>query len=156
VIRLTQLVGQRVVTAEGGALVGSIRRLLLEPHRGAFGAAEVETPEGRQKILDWRHVTGVTDDALLVRRDTVLRDAEGDRETDLINGRLDILGKTVLTEAGDGLGELEDVGLDEISGRVVRVHLPDQAVTVTRLVALGPDALIIATTNTSSRAASAR
>jgi sporulation protein YlmC with PRC-barrel domain len=143
VIRLSQLIGQPIVARADGQRVGSIQRLLLDPGRGAISAALLEAPVGGALVLDWSKVVAVSQDAVLVEAVTATRHAEGDAELRLVSGQLELVGKRVLTAAGDELGELEDVEFDEHSGRVVRLHVPDQVLAPVRLVALGPDALII-------------
>jgi sporulation protein YlmC with PRC-barrel domain len=156
VIRLSQLIGQRVVQPDGLGMVGSLQRLLLDPGRSTVIAAQLERPEGGDVIMDWAHVANVTNDSVVVHAGQVTRPADSEQEQRLIAGQLELLGKTVLTQEGDSLGELEDLELDEISGRLVRIHAADHAVPVDRLVALGPDALIIATTRPTSTTASSR
>jgi sporulation protein YlmC with PRC-barrel domain len=155
-IRLSQLIGQPVVARGGGERLGSVRRVLLEPQRGSVTAAHLTTPEGRQLILPWAAVSEVGVDGIFVHGSNVAHPAEGEQEERLVSGELEVLGKSVLTDEGDSLGELEDVELDEQSGRVVRLHVPGQAVTVGRFVSLGPDAVIIAATMATSTTASAR
>jgi sporulation protein YlmC with PRC-barrel domain len=156
VIRLSQLIGQRVLTRGHGTLLGSIKRVLLDPERSAIDVAQLERPEGGDVIVGWADVVGVADAAVTVHDGNITRPVEGPREEGLVAGQLELFGKSVLNDRGDSLGELEDLELDEVSGRVVRLHAGGQAVRVDRFVSLGPDAIIIATTRATSRAASAR
>jgi len=153
-IRLTQLVGQRVLTREGSQLVGAVHRVLLDPGRGMIIAAQLQAPVGGHSILDWAIVESVGRDGVVVS-EARTREPEGEREQQLIDGRLELFGKSVLTEDGTALGEIEDIELDEVSGRVVRLHLPDQVLPLGRFVAVGPDVVIIAAPMASSAAASA-
>lgn len=154
-IRHSQLIGQRVLARDSGQFVGSIRRLLLDPQRGAVTAAQLEAPVGGTVILDWSKVIGLANDAVMADGNAT-RPAADEREEQFINGRLEAVGKTVLTDAGDALGELDDFELDEVSGRVLRLHVPAQVLTAGRFVAVGPDAVIIAATSaTSTRASTA-
>jgi sporulation protein YlmC with PRC-barrel domain len=155
-IKLSQLTGQRVTAKGNGEQLGSLRRVLLEPERGSVTAAHLITPEGRQLIMPWSAVSEVGVDGIFVHAGSAARPAEGEQEERLISGDLEVLGKSVLTDEGDSLGELEDVELDEKSGRVVRLVVPGQSVTVGRFVSVGPDAIIIAATRATSTAASAR
>jgi sporulation protein YlmC with PRC-barrel domain len=155
VIRLSQVIGQRVVTRAGGQLLGSVRRLLLDTASGRITAADLERPAGGSTFIDWSAVMAVGPDALLVDSVDVAREPNEGNEQRLLGGELDLPGKLVLSQHGDALGELEDLEFDEQSGRVVRVHVPGHALSAP-LVALGPDALIIATASATSTAASAR
>lgn len=155
-IRLSQLIGQRVLTRDNGTLVGSVKRVLLDPGRSSVDVAQLERPEGGDVIVDWANVAGVAGGAITVHDGETSRPVEGAREEALVAGQLELFGKSVLNDRGDSLGELEDLELDEVSGRVVRIHVGGQAVRVDRFVSLGPDAIIIAATRATSSAASAR
>ena len=154
-IRQSQLIGQRVLSRSSGQFVGSVRRLLVDAHRGAVTTAQLEAPVGGAVLLDWSKVVAVSRAALMVD-DEATRAPADERDQRFVNGHLEVVGKTVLTDEGDSLGELEDFELDEASGRVVRLLLAGQALTAGRFVAVGPDALIIAATSATSTAASAR
>jgi len=52
-------------------------------------------------------------------------------------------GRPVLTERGDSMGRLEDVEVDEESGRVVGLVVPGRSLPLERFVALGRDAVIV-------------
>ncbi len=153
-IRHSQVIGQRVLTRSNGQFVGSVHRLLLDPARGAITSAQLEAPVGGTVILEWSKVVAVGKEGIVVE-DGTTRPPDGEREEEFIHGRLEPIGKTVLTETGDSLGELEDFEIDEVSGRVLRLQVPGQVLTAGRFVALGPDALIIAATSATSTTASA-
>ncbi|CAN5642133.1 hypothetical protein BH23CHL7_BH23CHL7_01030 [soil metagenome] len=154
-IRLSQLIGQRVVDRDHGQSLGGIQRLLLDTERGSFTAAQLQPPVGGQAIIDWSAIVGLGDDAVIASEGQT-RPPDDEREQRLVRGDLELLGKAVLTEDGTSLGELRDIELDVASGRVVRLLLEDQAIPVDRFVALGSDVLIIATPTAGSTAAPAR
>ena len=143
-IRLSQLIGQRVIAESDGSQLGSIRRLLLDPASGSIAVAQLEVPAGGNAMLEWSAVRRIGDDAVLVAAPDVTRAPDGERELQLISGDLELLGKSVLTDEGNALGELADVDLNEASGRVTQIHLADESLFVGRFVALGPDAIIVA------------
>lgn len=142
-IRLSQLTGQRVLTRDGARQVGSIRRLLLDPASGTVVGAELEGGVGDATMLDWSSVASIGPDAVMVETDDVVRVAQSDVERRLAAGDLDLKGKQVLHEGGDSLGPLEDLEFDETSGRLARLHVPGHALPMDRLIAVGPDAIIV-------------
>ncbi len=142
-IRLSQLKGQRILTRDSAAQLGSVRRLLLDPVAGMVVAAELEGVIGDDTILDWSNVASIGPDAVMVESANVARGAESEAEKRLVSGELDLDGKLVLNEAGDALGPLEDLEFDEASGRLASIQVPGHALPVDRLVALGPDAIIV-------------
>lgn len=143
-ILLSQLVGQRVLARDSGELLGSLRRLLVDPARPAVAAAYVESPGGGPgRMVDWSAVAGIGPDAVMVSGPDALREPDGGRDWQLLEGRLDVTGKLVMDERGDALGTLEDIEFDEASGRLARLFVPGHAVEVERIVTLGPDVLIV-------------
>lgn len=142
-VRWSQLVGQRVLARESGQLLGSLRRLLLDPETVTVVAAQLEGGAGGISVVDWSAVASVGPDAVMVGSAEAARDPRDERERQLLAGRLDLDGKLVLTELGDSLGQLEDLELEIESGRLVRLHVPGEVVDVDRIVGLGPDMLIL-------------
>lgn len=135
--------------------MGSVRRLLLDPARGVIIAAQLERPAGGDTMIDWPAVAAIGPDAVMVADDSVLRPARDEMEQRLAAGELDLAGKLILTEHGDSVGQLEDLELDEVSGRVSHLIVPGHSLPP-RFVSLGRDALVIAATNAAATAASAR
>jgi sporulation protein YlmC with PRC-barrel domain len=143
VIRLSQLTGQRVLTRDGARQLGSIRRLLLDPARGTVVSAELEGGVGDATMLDWASVASIGPDAVMVETEDAVRGAQSEIEQRLSAGELDLRGKQVLDEGGDSLGPLDDLEFDGASGRLARLHVPGHALPMERLIAVGPDAIIV-------------
>lgn len=143
-IRLSQLTGQRVLTRDGAQQLGSIRRLLLDPQRDAVVSAEIEGGVGDATIIDWAAVASIGPDAVMVESADVVRGPQSDVEQRLAAGQLDLAGKQVLDDGGDALGPLEDLEFDETTGRLARIHVTGHALPLETLIAVGPDAVIVA------------
>ena len=142
-VRWSQLIGQRVLARDNGQLVGSLRRLLLDPDGPAIVAAQLDGGGGGTSIVDWSAVASIGPDAVMVERAASAREPRDDREQQLLAGRQELEGKLVLTEMGDSLGQLEDLEFERDGGRLVRLHVPGEVVDVERILAFGPDMLII-------------
>ena len=142
-IRLTQLRGQRVITKAGAQQLGSIRRLLVDAQSGTVVSAELEGASGAETILDWSSVATVGRDAVMVESAESVRGPRSEIEQRLGAGDLDLLGKLVLDESGDSLGTLEDIEFDETTGRLAQLFVPGHSLPLERLVAIGPDAVIV-------------
>jgi sporulation protein YlmC with PRC-barrel domain len=151
VVRLSQLIGQRVVDRDG-QLVGSIHSVLIDTERSGITAALLQLPVGGHGILEWSAIVSVGRDAVTATAGAQTREPEGESEQRLLRGELDVFGKNVLTADGASLGELSDLELDEVSGRIVRLHLPDQVVPAGRFLTIGADVLIIAAASSSTAA----
>jgi sporulation protein YlmC with PRC-barrel domain len=143
VIRYSQVRGQRVLAQQDAQMVGSVRRLLLDPSSVAVSGAQLEGVEGDATILPWNAVMSIGPDALMVESADVLRQAGDELGERLESGIFDLEGKLVLNDRGDALGQLEDIEFDERSGRVQRLMVPGHSLPLERMIAVGPDALII-------------
>jgi sporulation protein YlmC with PRC-barrel domain len=142
-VRWSQLAGQRVVAEDTKELLGSVRRVLLEPAIPAIIAAQLEGGIGGNAIIDWQSVVTITRHGLTVDRAAAARDASDEREHQLMQGRLDLLGKLVMTELGDSYGQLEDIEIEAETGRLLALHVPAEAVEVDRLIVVGPDMIVV-------------
>ena len=142
-IRLSQLKGQRVLTQTGAQSMGSIRRLLLDPRASAIVAAELEGVVGTDTILKWPSVASIGRDAVMVESAEAVRGPQTEMEQRLVAGDLDLQGKQVLDEGGDALGPLDDIEFDERSGRLTALVVPGHALPLDRVLAVGPDAIIV-------------
>jgi sporulation protein YlmC with PRC-barrel domain len=124
--------------------MGNLRRLLIDPQVPAVSLAHVDgTAAGQPVVVEWSDVAGIGPDAVLVGSGDALRPPRDAREQELTAGRLEMTGKLVLTERGDAFGPLEDIEFDEQSGRLLALVVSGHVVPVDRLVAVGPDALIL-------------
>lgn len=142
-IRFSQVRGQRVLAQQDAQLVGSVRRLLLDPASVAVSGAQLEGAEGDATILPWNAVVSIGPDALMVESADVLRPPGDELGQRIEAGIFDLEGKLVLSDRGDALGQLEDIEFDERSGRVTQLIVPGHSLPLERLIAVGPDALII-------------
>lgn len=141
-IRISNLRGQRVLARSTAQLVGSIGQLLVEPASGRVVAAGVEGVVGTATILPWDSVTAIGPDAVMVDSAEQLTEP-GTRPLGFVTDLYAFNGRPLLTDQGDSMGRLEDVELDEASGRVVALLVPGRSVPLERFVALGPDAVIV-------------
>jgi uncharacterized protein YrrD len=144
VIRLSQLVGQRVLAKDTAQMVGSIKRVHLDPASAAIVAVELDGVNDRDTIIDWSAVLGIGDDAVLIATAGDRREPLDATEQAFTSGDMDLPGKLVLQESGDALGKLDDVVFDEKTGRLAEVVVPGHNVAIDRIVALGSYALIVA------------
>lgn len=143
-IRLSQLKGQRVLARDGAQIVGSVRRLLLDPAQNSIVALQLEGTSDALGIVDWSALAAIGPDALIVDSEDVRRGPLNMTEQNFLAGKLDLPNKLVLTDAGDAVGRLTDLGFDEQTGRVSELEVPGHVLPLTSIVALGPYALVVA------------
>ena len=142
-IRYSQVRGQRVLAQTDAQLVGSVRRLLLDPASVTVSGAQLEGVVGDATIMPWNAVVSVGPDAVMVESAEVLRPPGAELEERIGEGVFDLEGKQVLSDLGDSLGQLEDIEFDERSGRVSQLMVPGHRFPLERFISVGPDVLII-------------
>ena len=142
-ISYSQVRGQRVLSQADAQLVGSVRRLLLDPATVAVNAAQLEGVIGDETILPWNAVVAVGPDALMVESADVLRAPDTELGERIERGIYDLEGKQILSDRGDSLGQLEDIDFDETSGRVTHLRVPGHSLPLERFVSIGPQTVIV-------------
>jgi sporulation protein YlmC with PRC-barrel domain len=143
VIRLSQVKGQRVIAHDTAQVLGSVRRLLLDPRSARIVAIELEGSADGRNIVEWPGITGIGPDALIVGSAEDRRGPLDETDQALIAGQLELEGKLVLDEAGDALGRLSDIAFDETTGQLIEIDVPGHAMPIDSVVAHGSYALII-------------
>ena len=142
-IRISQLKGQRVLAKDNAQLVGSVRRLLLDPSIGRIVAVELDGVPDNHSIVEWPQVSAIGRDALMVASAVERRGPLDETEQAFVAGHLDLEGKLVLDDAGDSHGRLTDLAFDEKTGAVTEIEVPGHTLPVERILALGSYALIV-------------
>ncbi len=143
-MRFRDALRRPVVGQDSAERLGELRRYHLDLATARLDRLEVAVEGGGAQILDWSAIVGFGADAVIIPSPAALRVPAGDEEGRLIAGDLDLEGKRVLTDDGDLLGHLRDLEFDEQTGQVLRLELERGSVPLTRCIANGPYALIVA------------
>jgi len=131
-----------VLARSTAQLVGSIGQLFVEPPTARVVACGVDGVVGGATVLPWDSVSAIGPDAVMVETAEQLTEP-GPKSLGIVTDLYTLNGKPLLTEHGDSLGRLEDVEVDESSGRVVSLVVAGRSVPLQRFVAVGPDAVIV-------------
>ena len=141
-IRISKLKGQRVLARSTAQLIGSIGQLLVEPATARVVACGVEGVVGKATVLPWSSISTIGPDAVMVESAEQLTEPDA-KSQGFVTDLFALNGRPLLTEHGDSIGRLEDVEVDEASGRVVSLHVAGMSIPLDRFVSLGPDAVIV-------------
>lgn len=98
---------------------------------------------GDGTLLAWEDVQGFGSDAATVADAAVIRGPRDEEEERLDSTASDILGKRVLTERGDELGEIADVDFDPGTGAVVTFITGKETIVGDRLIGHGSYAVVV-------------
>jgi uncharacterized protein YrrD len=116
--RASEIMRKPVIAAVSGEYLGRVTNLILDERRGTCLGAVIErnAPQSRRRVLPFADITSIRNDQVVARdRDSpvLARDLPGLEET-----RPEALkGKALFTDAGERLGRIVDVCIDE-RGRI--------------------------------------
>jgi sporulation protein YlmC with PRC-barrel domain len=140
--RLSSVLGTKVVGRDSASGIGKVHRVVIDPSSARVAAVQVG--KGADDLVDWEHVVGLGDDAVVVEGESSRRAASGRFEERAVEGVLDLEGKRILSDRGHELGEVDDVEIDEQTG-TVRALLAKggRVVDGDRLLAIGSYAVVV-------------
>ena len=134
--------GRKVVSRGSARHLGAVDHFLVDS--GQRRIAGVIVGRGRKaQLIDWGQLSGFGPDAVMVSEEAALRAPVDDRERAAADGKLDLIGKRVLTERGNELGTLDDVIFDPRSGAVESLRVGDREIPVGSLLGSGPYAVVL-------------
>ncbi|WP_435057951.1 PRC-barrel domain-containing protein [Streptomyces sp. bgisy060] len=136
----SDLDGRRVVLVSTGETLGKVTGLLLSPGPARVQALRIRTG-AHLMTVPWGTVQACGPDAVMVRRapDADERVSGGDAEA----APGDAMGKSLVTDQGDRLGEVRDVEFDPADGSLLALLTAGDAFHGTQLVGVGDFAAVI-------------
>jgi sporulation protein YlmC with PRC-barrel domain len=138
--------GRRVVSISTAETLGQVDEFLVDPGRRAVVAIHLKKAKGGNTLL-WPDILAFGADAVTVSGPEKIAQAAGD--VALLAGKDHrLVGKRVLTTAGEELGEVADVDIDHEFGTVTSVLLHEGALEGERLVGVGSYAVVVKATAT--------
>ena len=141
-MRFSEAKGHKVVSTSTAATVGKVKGFVVDPATRSVHALRLRKTEDG-KVLLWSAMTAFGADAVTVAdAGAIVEDAES--VTALTGKEHDVLGKRVLTSAGDQLGEVHDVDFDPETGTISALVLKDaDDVEGARLIGIGGYAVVV-------------
>jgi sporulation protein YlmC with PRC-barrel domain len=132
---------RRVFATTTATTVGQVDDLVVDPHGRAIAALRLDGARHGDTV-HWADITGMGPDAITVASPDAVRDAEG-RTAELLAGGYRILGKRLLTDAGDDIGRVMDIDFDPRTGSIRELVTTDGRVDGGRLLACGSYAAVV-------------
>jgi len=100
--------------------------------------------KGRKAVLvDWDQVSGFGPDAVMVTDESALHPPRDDHESAAADGKLDLVGKRVLSDMGEDLGETSDVVFEPASGAVETLVVGARELPATSVLGAGSYAVVV-------------
>lgn len=136
--------GRKVVSRESAEELGHLAHVVVDVKRRQVLSLVVG--KGRKALLvDWEHVSGFGPDAIIVSDEGALHAPRDDREHAAAGGKLELVGKRALTDAGNDLGTVTDVQFDPATGKIESLVLGDREEPAASLLGAGSFAAIVRT-----------
>jgi sporulation protein YlmC with PRC-barrel domain len=141
-IRFSDIAGNPVMDTSTATTVGKVRAPIVDPVTQRMVGFRVKKSKGPGDVVLWEGLAGLGPDALTV--DSADRVAEAPAEwKHRATGKLDLIGRIVLTENGHKLGKVRDVEFDPADGRITSLMLKDAFVDGERLLGIGSFAVVV-------------
>lgn len=142
-MKMSDAHGRRVVSRQSAEEIGDLKHVVVDATSSRVTALHVTGRKKSGRVVDWDSVVGFGPDAIVVTGEDALRAPEGDHEQLAVAGKLDLIGRRVLSNAGDEIGMLTDVEFDEVSGSLQSLLVGESSHDASRLMAVGPYSLIV-------------
>jgi sporulation protein YlmC with PRC-barrel domain len=141
-IRFSDISGNPVMDTATATAVGKVQAPIVDPVVQRVVGFRVKKSKGPGDVVLWGGLAGLGPDALTV--DSAQRLAAAPKELEQrASSKLDLLGRTVLTEHGHDLGKVRDVEFDPADGRVTSLILKEAFVDGERLLGIGSYAVVV-------------
>lgn len=142
-LRFSSATGTPVFSRASAEEVGRVQRYVLDASAQQIAAVHVAGRRSKALLASWAHVVGFGPDAVVIDDEDNLRPPDGEYESAVVAGDLDLAGRRVLTDAGSEVGVLVDVEFEESSGRIGGIETNRATIGPEALVAVGPYAVIV-------------
>jgi uncharacterized protein YrrD len=138
-----QAAGRKVVSRATAQQLGTVSHLLVTAD-GRRVAAVVMGKGKKASLVDWSQLTGFGTDAVMVGDEAALRQPADAREHAAAEGKLELIGRRLLSESGNELGTVDDVTFDPASGALEALHGGAHQVAADAVLGAGSYAVVVA------------
>jgi len=133
-----------VVSTATATRVGRLEGFVVAAGPARVALLRLGKTQGDGSLVSWEDVHGFGSDAVTVADAAVIRVPADEWEQRGDAGELEIIGKRVLSERGDELGEITDVDFDPATGAVIAFLTRKETIGGDRLIGHGRYAVVVA------------
>jgi len=134
--------GRTVISRVSAEQLGKLAHIVIDVKRGRVALLVVG--KGRKALLiPWEQVSGFGPDAVMIADESALLEPRDDHEQAAADGKLEIVGKRVLSDGGNDLGTVTDVVFDPDTGAIQSILVDDRELPATALLGAGSFAVIL-------------
>jgi uncharacterized protein YrrD len=139
--RFSEATGRQVVSTSTAATLGKVDEFLIDPSARSVVALRLKKA-GDGDTVRWADISAFGADAVTVPGADALTEIGPDL-AELTGKDHRVLGKRVLSTAGDELGTIEDVEFDPETGTITTLLLTVGQVAGVRLIGVGSYAVVV-------------
>jgi sporulation protein YlmC with PRC-barrel domain len=132
--------GRKVVSTSTAETVGFVEEFVVDPRTHSVVALGLKKAKGG--VLRWSDLTAFGEDAVTVASAEQVGSAD-ETITALSGKDHRLVGKRVLSTAGDELGTVADVEFDPASAALTALALAERSIDAVRLVGVGSYAVVV-------------
>jgi uncharacterized protein YrrD len=113
--------GLRIISISDGTQVGTVKDLILNPHTGSLDFFIVDQPADYfgAKIIPFNDIIGLGEFALTLPSPQVIQDvSQNPVAQELLKQGVAVIGTKVLTKKGSLIGEVQEILIDEETGKI--------------------------------------
>ncbi len=140
-MRFSDAKGRKIVSISSAETVGKLDDFVVDPRRRAVVALEVKKTDGGDTLM-WSEIAAFGADAITVTGADMIDDQTP--EVAALAGKDHrIVGKRLLSAAGDELGGIDDVEFDPETGQLRSLITGDLEIDADRLIGIGSYAVVV-------------
>ena len=140
-MRFSDAHGRKVVSTSSAETVGKLDQFVIDPQQRAIVAVELKKTDSGDTLM-WSKIVGFGADAITVTDADMITDQTPEIAA-LADKRHRIIGKRILSSAGDELGEIDDVEFDPETGGLRSLITGDGEIDGDRLIGIGSYAVVV-------------
>lgn len=113
--------GLRIISISEGTQVGTVKEIILNPKTGSLDFFIVDQPADYfgAKVIPFKDIVGLGEFALTVPNPQVVQDVAQNLEAqELLKQGVSVIGTKVLTKKGALIGEVQEILIDEETGKI--------------------------------------
>lgn len=135
--------GRTVMSRTSAESVGQVQHFAVSPDEQRITAVVIDAKHNL--LVEWSAIESFGADAVVVESASVAREPVNESEKRAVAGDLDMVGKIVLSDRGNGCGATHDVEFDAQSGRLSALMTDAGRIDTARLIGVGDFAVVVRT-----------
>jgi uncharacterized protein YrrD len=140
--RFAAAMGRKMVSRASAEQLGTLSHLVVDVPKSQV--TSLVMGKGRKaRLVDWDQVSGFGPDAIMISDESAQHEPRDDHESAAADGKLELIGKRVLSDMGNELGQVTDVVFDPASGAIETLVIGEREVAASAILSAGSYAVVV-------------